>query len=146
MSTDVSMQIPDLWPTGVTVPEVLSPATILRYQAGQLRAKTRNLLEGEIEIVPEEDQVKIEFYVVAPALDRYRYLLFSVRHGPELVYPATIDAPGVVGEFGVSPEADGQQEFTELIGQVLSSRQTRSVIHSLIARSNEARVPTPVAH
>jgi len=92
MSTDDCLEIPDLWPTDVTLPDVLSPATLLRYQAGQLRAKTRNLLEAEIETVPGENEVTIEFYVVAPALDRYRYLLFSVRHRPDLVYPATIVA------------------------------------------------------
>jgi hypothetical protein len=145
MSTDVSMEIPDLWPTDVTVTDVLSPATILRYQAGQLRGKTRNLLEAEVETVPGENEVTIEFYVVAPALDRYRYLLFSVKHRPDLVYPATI----VAECFNVSgyerPEADGQQEFTKLVGQVLSSRETRSVIHSLIAKSNEGKASSTAA-
>jgi hypothetical protein len=145
MSIDVSTEIPDLWPTDVTVPDVLSPATILRYQAGQLRVKTRNLLEAEIETVPGENEVKIEFYVVAPALDRYRYLLFSVRHDPQLVYPATIVAECLRQIPGPYPKAEGQQHFTALIGQVLSSRETRSVIHSLIARSNDAKALSPVA-
>jgi hypothetical protein len=148
MSTDVCLEIPDLWPTDVTLPDVLSPATLLRYQAGQLRAKTRNLLEAEIETVPGENEVTIEFYVVAPALDRYRYLLFSVRHRPDLVYPATIVAecfrnlPQLEYEW---PEADGQQQFTKLVGQVLSSRETRSVIHSLVAKSNEVKASSPAA-
>jgi hypothetical protein len=147
MSTDTAVEIPDLWPSDVVVIDVVSPAAILRYQAGQLRAKTRNLLEAEVETVPGPSEVEIEFYIVAPALDRYRYLLFSVRHAPELVYPATVVAAWFREDehFEYDPVAAGQQEFTELIGRVLSSPQTRSVIHSLIARSNEAKVPSPVA-
>jgi len=44
----MSIGIPDLWPDEVAFADVVSPLTILRHQAGQLRAKTKGLLEGEI--------------------------------------------------------------------------------------------------
>ena len=54
-------EIPDLWPAEVAITTVLSPLAILRHQAGQLRRKTKNILEAEVlsekfveEPVPEE--------------------------------------------------------------------------------------------
>ena len=146
MSSTVALEIPDLWPNYVTLTDVVSPAAILRYQAGQLRAKTRNLLEAEVEIVPDNENVKIEFYVIAPALDRYRVLLFSVMHRQDLVYPATLTAECFYDQdrYGDDPQAADQKEFTDLLSTVLLSNRTRSVIQSLIARSNDVETsPMP---
>ncbi len=150
MSSTAVLEIPDLWPNDVALTDIVSPAAILRYQAGQLRAKTRNLLEADVEIVPDDKNVKIEFYVIAPALDRYRVLLFSVTHRPELVYPVTVIDECLCDEEVYDerdsgyPEAADQKEFTRLLSIVLASPRTRSVIQSLLARSNEDRTsPVP---
>lgn len=139
----MSIGIPDLWPDEVAFADVVSPLTILRHQAGQLRAKTKGLLEGEIVSTDEqEDLVSHEFYVVAPSLNRYRYLLLTIQHSKELVYPVTVVANEFqrlddAFEFTESRSAAGQQEFTELLQQVIGSSRAKTAIHALVAKINE---------
>ncbi len=40
--------IPDLWPDEIAELDVLTPVAILRVQAGQLRQKTRGLVEADV--------------------------------------------------------------------------------------------------
>ncbi len=135
----MSNAIQDLWPDDVVVADVLSPLTIMRHQAGQLRARTKNLLEGEVKTSAAGNGKQHEFYVVAPALNRYRYLLFKVEHADEMVYPAKIIADCLVDPYEGFPSAPGQQEFVALLKDVMSDSSTKTVIHSLIAQINESK-------
>lgn len=149
--------IPDLWPDEVAVTDVLTPSAIMRYQAGQLREKTKSLLEGEVQTAENEGWKLHSFDLLAPALNRYRYRLFSARHRKEMVYPVIVESPcleskatrnalldalgGAAIPLGQS-EAATQQEFIDLIGKVLRSDHAKSVIQSLIAQSQDARSGT----
>lgn len=157
MGTIMPDMIPDLWPADV-VTTVVTPLAIMRFQAGQLRQRTGNLLQGDIQTEADFDKgwTQHHFELVAPALDHYRYRLFTARHRADLVYPVVVESACIEGEgegearFPVvtqalqsalkrtgPPEAATQQEFIELVGNIFRSKKARSVIHSLIARSND---------
>jgi len=135
--------IPDLWPDYVTVTQVLTPLAVLRYQAGQLRQKTKNLLEAEVVSEVAGDQVNHHFDLIAPALSRYRYRLFTASHATDMAYPVVIDFSSYVEGFSETKEASTQESFFQLVGKIFNSRHTRSVIQSLLARSNELGAAVP---
>ena len=132
-------EIPDLWPDEVTNVNVVSPVAILRIQAGLLREKTHNILEAVIETEALEAFVEHKFVVIAPALDRYRHVLFSVRHDANQVYPVTVEAECLQWREQTSrwPTATSQNDFFKLIGIIFMSEDTKALIHSLIAQSND---------
>ncbi len=138
----MSSGIQDLWPHDVAVADVLSPLVIMRHQAGQLRARTKNLLEAEVRTSTAGRKKRHEFFIVAPALNRYRYLLFAVEHDEQMVYPVTViagcfDNPNF--DDGEYPSASGQEEFIALLKKVISNPTTKTIIHSLIAQINESK-------
>lgn len=148
----MSVTIPDLWPDVVTVSEVLTPCAVLKYQAGQLRKRSKGLLEAEV-ITEDRDKTTHHFLeLVAPALDRYRFRLLDAWHGYDFVYPVTVhstvkdEKPATLPEVLVRaiaadsgpPVAATQEEFLKLIGEILGSNKAKSLIQSLIAKSNDA--------
>jgi hypothetical protein len=135
--------IPDLWPNDIDVTEVLTPLAIMRYQAGQLRQRTKSLLEAEVDTEePDGGKVVHHFDIVAPALDRYRYRLFTVSHDRALVYPVTLSAPWQDDWNQRDEEASTQDEFVKRMAGLLTSDHVKSVIQSLVAQSNESKQPT----
>lgn len=138
--------IPDLWPDDVAVSFVAAPLAILCYQASQLKLRTKGLLEAEVQTLKrgrEKPLLGHSFDLIAPILNRYSYRLFTVEHDAEMVYPATVFAVDVgfsVDEFSSIPNSSAatQEEFLQLIGQILKANRVRSVLQSLIARSNES--------
>ena len=145
--------IPDLWPDDVAAPSILTPLAILKFQAGQLRQRTKGLLEADIQTQEKVNgglHLQHSFDLIAPALNRYRYRLFTVEHDGEMVYPVTVYAEGVgfpADEiiFEQHASAATQDQFLGFIAQILKADQVRSVIQSLIARSNEARGNAPTS-
>jgi hypothetical protein len=141
MSTHSTTGIPDLWPKEIEQ-IVLTPLAIMRAQATILRERTKNLLEAEIASrdVPT-NRVKHTFVLIAPALERYSYSLFSVEHDKNLVYPAAVASPALndLREYSDGAvAASSQGEFTKLMGIILQDDKTRAVVSSLLAKSNEA--------
>jgi hypothetical protein len=69
------------------------PVTILRQQAPRLGEQTKNLVEGEVETTPTDLKrfQRHTFFLVAPALNFYRYPLLKVEHSATQLYPATIE-------------------------------------------------------
>jgi hypothetical protein len=123
----------DLWATDLGTREITTPLAILRSQASLLAQKTSGMLEGQVETTTRRDGSFVHsFYVVAPALDHYKYGLLSIRHGIGL-YPATVYAPN-------QPELDAnsEQELIECLRSALSSDETRRVVDALLAQSRSA--------
>lgn len=151
------VEIPNLWSTDIKT-EVLSPAVILRTQASLLGQMTRGILEAEVvtdqknEPEDEDDMVDLGLFVVAPALDNYRHQLIRVIHQVQLVYPATVIAEcfgsgksaflekNVYGGISGRAIATSDTEFIDIVRMVLRSPEANSVIHSLIARSNDLKL------
>ena len=153
----MTVAVRDLWPADVAVSDAIMPLAIMKHQAGQLRARTSGLLEAEVKTTKGEGGIlNHEFWIVAPALNRYRFLLFSIQHDPDFVYPVTVvwrpdppDRPGLsavqlpkgivesLQEVVGFPQASSRNEFEDALTKIFSDRKTKRIIHSLIARINE---------
>jgi hypothetical protein len=154
--------IPVLWSDDISV-DVLAPIAILRAQAGPLSQKTKGLLVAGIEtITSESGTVQHQFDLVAPVLNKFRRRILIATHQIDLVYPVTVEAecyasesflrtPSSIINTLLSPReeflerhrrAATDQDFMKLVGEVFHSVQVRSLIQSLIARSNEQKNTT----
>jgi hypothetical protein len=157
----MSATIPVLWSDDITV-DVLSPVAILRSQTGPLSQITKGLLEAGIEtITSDSGKVQLQFDLVAPVLNNFRRRILLATHQKDLVYPVVVEAECFISEDSspilrgiariqsplqvTNQLLEGQrraatdQEFIKLVGEVLRSPQVRSLIQSLIARSNDQK-------
>ena len=89
----MSEPIRNLWP--VTKINVLSPIAILRQQATYLRETTQGILEAEVAVVKGDPWTITSFWIIAPALDRYRFELFKIAHNVTDPYPVQISCAGL---------------------------------------------------
>lgn len=157
--------IPDLWSDDIRV-DVLRPLVILRSQESLLARKTQGILEAKVSTVTNDVWELHQLDLIAPALNHYRTTLLTAKHARDMVYPVTVRAncflpktksaaealvPGL-GETvrvlrgeppGDQREAATQEEFIDLVRQVLRSGEVRALIQSLVARSNEIRLSDP---
>ncbi len=85
----------NLWPA--TKINVLSPIAILRQQATYLREATQGILEAEVAVVKGEPWTISSFWIIAPALDRYRFELFKIAHNATDPYPVQVSCVGLFG-------------------------------------------------
>ncbi len=122
--------IPDLWPANFGEVAELSPEAILKVQASHLAQKTKGAVVGEVKTLVENGWVVSNFNLLAPALNNYRYKLFSITHQFE-PYPINFYAPRTEEPRTISDEA-------QLLGQlseVLQAEFTARIISSLIEHS-----------
>src|SRR5579872_400146 len=113
---------PDLWGEIQIPNDVRTPLAILREQAALLGPKTQNLVEAEVDTEPYGSDLRHRFYLIAPALDNYRYQLFEARHEVTKLYPVVID---------YSTRLATQDELMDWLKNRLSSPETRQVITTL---------------
>ena len=128
----------NLWPEDIAVTGAVAPVSILKEQASLLGERTKNLVEGKVSPghgigvdLLLQNRFSYDFDLVAPALNNYRYRLFSISHFVEF-YPLTIaSAPLNSNEFQVNYE----EEFLKALERIFSSEKTKRIISSLIAQS-----------
>ena len=146
----------DLWPEDIDVTDELPPVSILKEQAALLGQRTKNLVEGRVRGGISDyartqfhyrgsdyprTQFHYTFELVAPALENYRYELFSISHDVD-IYPLIVewDSPDnamlsqVAGERGI----ENEEQFIGALEIIFSSDRTRKVISSLISQSRAA--------
>jgi len=129
----------DLWPEDIAVNEAVAPVAILKDQASLLGERTKNLVEGRVtqrDRSYSDPDFTYDFYVVAPALNNYRYRLFSISHGVEF-YPLRIQESGTFDADGRDFElkVNDEDELLETLAKIFSSQKTKGIISSLIAQS-----------
>lgn len=130
------METQNLWPD-FPVEVTKSPKAILKEQAGYLMAKTNNVLSADVETSQSQGKIVHHFYIVAPAMDNYRYKVFSVSHGV-IYYPLSIE-----WEDNKSPwegiisgrQAKDQSEFLTILSQIFKDSDTIRIISSLLSQS-----------
>jgi hypothetical protein len=142
----------DLWPATLPTPEVTPPLSILREQASLLESKTNGLVKAEVRssgklsslyengerFKEERPEFRHSFYLVAPALEDYRYLLFDVIHPVEKMYPLVINDPPH-RKRKIKDESDfvhSEEEFKDALKKIFASEKTLKVIQALIAQSS----------
>ncbi len=79
------------------------------------------------------------FDLVATLLNIYRYRLLEVNHDTKMVYPVRVTSDTLKEK---SIKAYSQSEFVQAIAKVLQSPRSKSVVQSLIARSNDTQAQT----
>ena len=135
------METQNLWPD-FSIETTRSPKTILKEQAGYLMEKTNNVLSANIETVHSQGDIIHQFYVVAPAMNNYRYMLFSVKHKIVAYYPLNVLTEMIVQEdaegtfsFEIPVGAKNEEEFIEILSRIFKDTDTMRVISSLLSQS-----------
>jgi hypothetical protein len=160
---------PNLWPDHIDVTSIVPPVVILREQASLLGEKTKGMVRGEVESTQEpkdtfeeylEDALSLRLrvvhvhtlYLVAPALDNYRYSLLNVRHDFQ-PYPCVASFHPMSEDevfahyrnnliiYHESTSVDDESQFVEWLGSALSHEKTTRLIHALIFRTQELGEP-----
>jgi hypothetical protein len=132
--------IPNLWPTDLAPTVERTPLTILKEQAAQLGAQTKNLLEGRVDtmMLPDSRQAgpvvfRHAFSIIAPLLGDYRYELLVVAHKLES-YPLTAHFYGRPSGKPEGKELASEAEFIDYLREVFASAETRRIIGTLLAQ------------
>ena len=147
----------DLWPSDIATHRVKSPVVILREQASLLGKKTSNIIQAEVQMLltsaDADNEFGYAFFIVAPALNNYRYQLLTVWHQVDL-YPVQIFVEGqILEELGSgvqieheynqhSPEdipyiaVDSEEQFLDNLAKVFGSSKTKRVITALLSQSD----------
>ncbi|MDQ6787846.1 MAG: hypothetical protein M3033_13650 [Acidobacteriota bacterium] len=126
----------DLWGE-LEVAPIKTPVSILREQGSLLEQKTKGVLTVSIpssqQASGNEARFVHSFSIRVPSLN-YTYLLFSITHKITL-YPVTfIGAPEIL-EGKSSKIAKDEQEFLKILGQILKSQKTQSILNALLSQS-----------
>lgn len=131
--------IDDLWPDDIAPTiEQVPPVTILKQQAALLGRRTKNVIEGEVktEAANSRGFLRHTFYLVAPALNFYRYPLLTVEHPVTTMYPAKITVSGPEKD---SPKkkltAKNEQLFKKYLKLIFSYNETKKITGALLAQS-----------
>ena len=138
----------DLWPKIIPLESNLNPpVNILREQATLLKDKTNELLIAEVRTLSDGEawmQASIaglvkglntpaighSFFLVAPRLGDYKYLLFRVVQPVEMYPLVIVDSP-----LGESIKIATEDEFLKKLSEVFASEKTQKVIQSLVSQS-----------
>lgn len=124
-----------LWPD-FKFDDVKTPLAILQEQANELGNKTKNIVTGEIittEAFDEKENQMVliyQFYIKAPILSNYRFLLFRLLQRNTL-YPLDIYFdPDKTKIEGIKKE-----EFLDKLKEIFSNPKTEEIVKSLYAQS-----------
>lgn len=151
----MASKVENLWPMDIrATSKQLSPVAILKRQASLLGERTKNIVEAEVETKAADHQKKLQhwFYLVAPALDFYKYPLFRVEHSPTQFYPLMIIVSssaetsttgnrlskfdGITRREQVKMlSVKSEAEFTAHLKTIFAADETKKVIQSLIDQS-----------
>lgn len=129
------MPTKNLWGDLPTVEDVVTPLRMMREQANILRQATRGVLHASITTTPLSDgRMRHSFYLVAPLLNDYRHLLFSVEHGIE-PYPAQV----MPVQAAKPLPCPSQKAFENLLPRMLQHPDTRKAVAALMANSQSVK-------
>jgi hypothetical protein len=137
--TNVKLRMNDLWPDEIAPAEgEVPPITILKQQASLLGLRTKNLIEADVDTGTTDYQrhLRHTLFLVAPALNFYRYPLLEVEHPVTQMYPALIrvtsDDPSA---SNTEIRAENEDEFKAALKGVFANAQTKRLIGNLLAQS-----------
>ncbi|WP_295428396.1 hypothetical protein [uncultured Thiodictyon sp.] len=128
--------IKSLWGELPMASPVLAPIEILKQQGALLAKATNGLLTAATTVsgnpllrdpLNPGDEFRVIMYLVATALNNYRFQVLEVSHGVEL-YPAVVMAEEK------SIKCANQEAFEEAIASILQSARVRGAIGGLLAQ------------
>jgi hypothetical protein len=136
----------EFWPAEIQDSSgIIPPIAVMKAAAADLAAKTNNVLRGEIETIanPLKGEFEQIFFVVAPALEDYRYELLRVTHAVTL-YPAWIGLREHQTDFKgeVRTRLGEQFQDAESLGKGLAAAfaipRIQNAVKALLAQSRAA--------
>lgn len=155
----------NLWPNEVIHQGMKAPVTILKEQAYLLGQMTKNIVEAHVsfnnanQVATESLPFHYLFFIVAPALQNYRYKLFSVEYDID-IYPIFFKLSDDIKKDISSSfrnekgevKAESEEEFQSILGEIFKAQKTLRVINAMLAQSEGfdpfavqrfQRIPTP---
>lgn len=118
--------------------ELVEPLVLLKKQGVYLEEMTNGVLTTEIDtrIFEHKDwksgkAFKIHYFIKAPLLGDYSFLLFYLVHDFIDIYPIRI---GTLEEKKPTI-VDNLNEFEKVLGKCLSNKRTKQIINNLYLRS-----------
>lgn len=126
------MTTKNLWGELPELENIRTPAAILREQAMLLTEMTVAVLRGEVSVTPRKEGLRLNLFILVPALNNYSYSVLYVDH-PLTLYPLTV-FDGAEEEITCADE----DSFLAAIETVLKSPRVRKAIQALLAQSNAA--------
>lgn len=150
----------DLWPEDLVV-NVQTPAMILNEQAEALGKRTQRIVRSDVSDTYQGTLRSIDFELVAPIIG-FRARLLQVRHQQDRPYPCVVIAGALweedepeadewatdwkltLEEYYQAREAESPDELRKLLRVVFNAPDTKSLLFSLVARSNEVATKAPV--
>ena len=123
--------IENLWPEFPVDNLVKSPKSILEEQAIFLATNTKNLLTANINTHTNFDgRLEHTFEIVAPALNGYKYSLFTINQKDIFLYPCRLEGEG---QYSINTEDD----LIKKLKDIFNSAETQKIINSLMSQSKE---------
>jgi hypothetical protein len=121
----------NLWPQ-IDPIKIITPKALMIEQASFLAESTKQIIKGEILTNPTgvNDQIILDFRIVAPALNNYKITIFQVQHGV-LLYPLTVTFEKV------TTKAESEKAFKDLMKEIFNSETTKKLVTSLYSQSIE---------
>ncbi len=114
-----------------------TPFIVMQEQASFLKAATDGLLIGrasrELEIVG--DKVRVSMDVVAPALENYFIEILEISYDASRLYPVRVRS----SISRISRLVSSESELKEVLSEILTSDEVRTVIGNLISESQFSR-------
>lgn len=141
----------NLWPQIQIKPasQLRTPLFILKDQAALLGQMTRNIIKAEVRTFKASDSAELVFgfTIVAPALDNYSLLLFTVAHTPTRLYPVVVESDVIVpaGKSITRWTATSEPHLKRILKIIFSHPVTSTAINSLMAQSLAPEGRTPVS-
>jgi hypothetical protein len=109
---------------------IKTPTQILKEQGNFLYGATKGILNTETTVQTIGNRFSIDFDIVAPYLNEYRYNLLTIGYGLDF-YPLKM----VDKVHNVTYECESEEHFIAVVESVLSSREVRKIIQTLISQS-----------
>lgn len=130
----------NLWPT-LDAKEISGPLTILKEQGQHLEKMTKGVLTYDIDSKvidaidnkPFKRLVRIDFYIHAPLLNDYKFLLFYITHDFILTYPLNIS----IDLVKTSKDINNENDFKAELKKILGSEYTVNVLQRLLSQSQK---------
>jgi hypothetical protein len=139
-----------LWPTDIGASAEKAPVTILKEQATILGTMTNNIVKAEVvategkripyEFLSKTHDFGFSFYIVAPALNNYRYQLFTIYHNLEF-YPLAFKTETERNDLRIDvldnefEYAENEMQFLQKLKIIFGSQKTRRIIGSIMSQS-----------
>ena len=127
------MTTKDLWGQLPDISDIKPPIAHLREQATLFGNKTANIISADVKISMEDyERILCQtLFLIAPALNNYRYAILKVKQEPGTIYPVTIEDCTTEEQYKCKTES----EFLDNLEAILTSEPVRNIIKTLIAQS-----------